>query len=258
MGLTFVKTAGDDPGEVAGLSNRIIHAARYGSSVLRGLWPQTCFVCGERAGRQPLCPACAAQVRALPAPGCPCCALPMPVAGVLCGRCQRRPPHFDATHAPFIYSHPLREMVLALKHGQGFGLTGWMVQALAGAGRGVAADCLLPMPLHRRRLAERGFNQAMELARGLGRELGLPVRAQVLLRDVDTRQLAGLRQRERRRCVRGAFRCVADLSGLHVLVVDDVMTSGATLDEVARSLKQAGAARVTNLVLARTLRERPD
>lgn len=173
---------------------------------------------------------------------------------MLCGACQRRRRHFDATHAVWSYAHPVRELVLAFKHGQGFGLADGFVEALSQAASGLDVDCMLPVPLHPLRMRERGFNPACELSRPLARRLGIVHLPTVLVRERYTPHLAGLRGRMRRQTVRGAFRCQSDLSGRHVLVVDDVMTSGATLDEIARTLKQRGAARVSNLVLARTLR----
>ncbi|MDP5240755.1 ComF family protein [Uliginosibacterium sp. 31-16] len=217
-------------------------------------WPRECFVCGEAAGAFAVCHACEPILLRLPAAVCPRCALPAPVEGMLCGACQRRPPCFDATRAVFVYTHPVREMVLALKHGQGFVLLDWLGQAMSGALNGLKADCIIPTPLHPRRLAERGFNQSGELARRVAKTCGLPLWREAVVRDVDTPKFAGMRGKQRRRAVRGIFRCVEDFSGQHVVLLDDVMTSGATLDELARTLKQRGAVRVTNLVLARTLR----
>lgn len=142
-------------------------------------------------------------------------------------------------------------MVLALKHGQGFALLPFLQEAMLCAFEGLEADCIVPMPLHPARLATRGYNQSLELARGLARVTDLPLMWQAVLRDIDTPLLAGLRPRERRRAVRGAFRCVQSFEGQRVLVIDDVMTSGSTLHELARTLKLAGAAKVSNLVLAR-------
>jgi predicted amidophosphoribosyltransferase len=112
--------------------------------------------------------------------------------------------------------------------------------------------------LHVRRLAERGFNQSCELAARVAARVaastGLVLLRDTVVRDIDTPKLAGMRARQRRRSVRGIFRCTEEMAGKRVLVIDDVMTSGATLDELARALKQRGAANVTNLVVARTLR----
>jgi predicted amidophosphoribosyltransferase len=124
-------------------------------------------------------------------------------------------------------------MVLALKHAHGFHLLDWLADELA-ARVPPGTDCLIPAPLHVRRLAERGFNQSCELAARVAARVAAST-GLVLLRDT-------------------VFRCTEEMAGKRVLVIDDVMTSGATLDELARALKQRGAANVTNLVVARTLR----
>ncbi|GAB2900984.1 ComF family protein [Uliginosibacterium flavum] len=220
------------------------------------LWTRECFVCGEVAGNAAVCLACEPMLVRLPGQVCARCALPVPLEGMLCGQCLHRLPYFDATRAAFIYTQPVREMVLALKHGKGFGLIDWLGGELNAALAGLTVDCIVPVPLHARRLAERGFNQSNELARRLARVSGLPLRRQAIIRDVNTPKFVGLRGKQRRSAVRGVFRAVEDFTGQHVLVLDDVMTSGATLNELARTLKQRGAVRVTNLVVARTLRLR--
>ena len=148
-------------------------------------------------------------------------------------------------------------MVLALKFGPVFSVCEVLARGLVAVVREAGSlqlSCIVPMPLHRQRIAERGFNQSMELARGVGRGLDLPVKPLLVERDVNTSHQTGLPFRQRRKNMRGAFRCVESVAGQHVLVIDDVMTSGTTLNELARTLKLAGAARVTNLVVARTLR----
>lgn len=257
MRRPFGETVGNDPGKPESLSNGWFRAHAYVMrDLLDRLWPRECFLCGERGGHLALCAACLAELPLLTADLCPRCALPTPVAGLACGACQRRAPHFDESLAVWPYAHPVSDMLLAFKHGQGFALTGVFVEQLLLRAAGCAADCILPVPLHPLRMRERGFNHACELSRRLARRLGIEHLSSVLVRDDHTPQLAGLRAAERRRALRGAFRCREALAGQHVLVVDDVMTSGATLDEIATTLKQRGARRVTNLVLARTLRQR--
>jgi ComF family protein len=113
-------------------------------------------------------------------------------------------------------------------------------------------DCVLPVPLSAARLRARGYNQAMEIARCAARAAGAPLDTQLCERSRDTPAQADLRWPEREKNVRGAFRCTAPLRGAVIAVVDDVMTTGATLDEMATTLKRAGAARVVNWVVART------
>jgi ComF family protein len=237
------------------LSNNQINRWRRGSSsLLSRLWPQDCFVCGQPGGDVAICTACEQELPWLGADCCPVCALPTP-EGQLCGQCLRSPPHFDATRAAFLYAHPVREMILALKFGAAFAVEDVLARSLLKVAGDLAADCIVPMPLHRTRVAERGFNQSLELAKKAGYALGIRVLPRLVERDVNTAHQAGLPIKQRRKNLRGAFRCVESVAGLHVLVVDDVITSGATLNELARTLKLAGATHVTNLLVARTPRE---
>ena len=220
------------------------------------LLPQDCLLCGETGLTDPLCPGCSASLPRLPVEHCPICALPGP-AGTACGECLRRPPHFDATHASLMYAFPADRLVQQLKYGHRLAtaqvLAGFMLEQAPAQG-----DVLLPVPLSPVRLRERGFNQSMELARILGRETGLPIDHFGCRRIADTPPQAGLPWKQRRRNIRNAFECTTDYGGRHVVLIDDVMTTGATLDELARTLKLHGAASVTTWVAARTdhLRER--
>ncbi len=207
---------------------------------------EDCLLCGGKSGPELLCAACIAELPALPR-SCPRCALPSP-AGALCGSCLNHPPHFDATLALWRYEFPCDGLVQALKYRARLALAGFFARSLAS--RTIPeADLIVPMPLHPRRLAERGFNQALEIARHLGR----PIAPRGVLRVKHTPPQTELPYEERAKNVRGAFLCKLDLSGASVAVLDDVMTTGATLNELARALKRAGAARVENLVIARTV-----
>ena len=210
------------------------------------LFGGTCFLC-RGAARHLLCPACEADLPRLPAAVCPRCALASP-AGAICGRCLAEPPHFDATVAAFWYAFPADALVQALKFGAELSLAPYLASLLAGK-ISDGADCVIPVPLSAARLRERGYNQAAEIARRLGKG---PVELELCERARDGRPQVELPFAERRRNVRGAFRVRRDLKGATVAVVDDVMTTGATLDEIARGLKEAGASRVLNWVLART------
>ena len=211
---------------------------------------EDCLLCGTEGGHELLCPACIGELPAL-AESCPRCALPSPAAAV-CGSCLNRPPHFDATLALWRYEFPCDGLVQALKYRAQLALAGFFARSLASRPL-PEVDVFLPMPLHPKRLAERGFNQTLEIARGLARNLGRPIAPRGVLRVKDTPPQTELPYEERAKNVRGAFLCKLDLSGAAVAVLDDVMTTGATLNELARVLKRAGATRVENLVIARTV-----
>lgn len=210
------------------------------------LFGGTCFLC-RGAAHGVVCDECEAELPWLPDAVCPRCALASP-AGALCGRCLAEPPHFDATVAALWYRFPADVLVQSLKFGGELALAGVLADLLSRKLH-APADLVVPVPLSSARLRERGYNQAAEIARRLGKgrlELELCQRAR------DGRPQVELPFAERQRNVRGAFRVPRELAGATVAVVDDVMTTGATLDEIARALKAAGAARVVNWVVART------
>jgi ComF family protein len=207
---------------------------------------EDCLLCGGEGGPELLCAACIAELPALP-DSCPRCALPSP-AGAVCGSCLTHPLHFDATLALWRYEFPCDRLVQALKYRGRLALAGFFARSLASRPM-PEVDLIVPMPLHPKRLAERGFNQALEIARHLGR----PIEPRGVLRVKHTPPQTELPYEERAKNVRGAFLCKLDLTGARVAVLDDVMTTGATLNELARALKRAGATRVENFVIARTV-----
>lgn len=215
--------------------------------------PQTCHVCGAQAQGIPVCSDCLTELPRAAADACPVCALPG-TAGLPCGECQRQPPAFDATLACFAYAFPIDSMLLALKYQHRLGLAGFFAGELMRVAGDLVqrVDVVLPMPLHPLRLAERGFNQAVEIARPLAQASGLALELAAVRRVRNTGVQAGLGRAARLRNPLGAFDSTVALQGLRILVVDDVMTTGATLGELARCLKHQGAARVDNLVVART------
>jgi ComF family protein len=211
-----------------------------------------CFLCRGDA-RDLLCPACASDLPRLAPPRCPRCALASPQGGV-CGRCLAHAPRYDATVAALEYAFPADVLIQALKfHGE-LALAPFLAGLLLAGMQALDADCVVAVPLSARRLRERGYNQAVELARPLAFAARATLDLRLCERARDTPQQADLPWAERARNVRGAFRCTRRIApDTTVAVVDDVMTTGATLDEIAAVLKEAGAARVVNCVLARTL-----
>lgn len=221
-------------------------------SIFNRSFPPACLLCGARS-TQSLCPGCHTDLPWHRQPQCPQCALPTP-DGQLCGTCLKRPPAFDRTHAALAYAFPLDRMIPRLKyHGQlaiAPALGECLAEAVADAPR---PDRLIAMPLHATRIRERGFNHATEIARTAARQLGLPLDLASCRRARDTPPQMGLKHDARRRNVRGAFACQGDVQGLRIALIDDVMTTGTTLDELASTLKQAGAREVSCWVVARTL-----
>ncbi|MBI1905971.1 MAG: ComF family protein [Rhodocyclales bacterium] len=237
---------------VPNLSN-VLASVRTLTSALTGwLAPHACFVCGATGVVAPVCAACDDELPRL-GDACPVCATPT-LDAQACGRCLREPPAYDTTVALFEYRLPVDRMVQALKYRHRLALAAYFSRLMAGACRpDRPVDMILPMPLHGARLRERGFNQAVELARPLARAWGLPLELARVERVSNVAPQASLPWKARRLNMRGAFGCHGSLEGKKVLVVDDVMTTGATLDALASLLKRHGAARVDNLVVARTL-----
>jgi ComF family protein len=218
----------------------------------RFLFGGSCFLCRGAAG-DVLCAACDAGLPRLPAPRCPRCALESPL-GAVCGRCLAQPPRYDATIAALGYAFPADTLVHALKFRGELALAPLLGDLLCGLIRPQPRiDHVVPVPLSRQRLRERGYNQSVELARPLAAAARAPLDVDLCERSRDTPPQIGLPWTERGRNVRGAFRCTRSLIGATVAVVDDVMTTGATLDEIAATLKAAGALHVVNWVVARTL-----
>lgn len=222
-------------------------------SIFNRILARDCLLCGAPSGSQPLCPACLADLPWHRQPHCPQCGLPTP-DGQVCGACLKRPPAFDRTLAALAYAFPLDQMIPRLKyHGQlaiAPALGACLTQAAESAAR---PDCLIPMPLHPARIRQRGFNHATEIARDVAKRLGLPLDTASCRRVRDTPPQMRLKHDARRSNVRGAFACAEDVQGKRVALIDDVMTTGTSLDALAAAAKRAGAREVDCWVVARTL-----
>jgi ComF family protein len=221
--------------------------------LLAWIYPGYCQLCGLRTlDGCGLCPGC---LESLPrtAAACPRCAAPVGENVSLCGRCQQEPPAFQAAVAPFAYRPPLDRLIVGLKfHGRlhvsrSLGLL--LARELAGCAE--LPEVIMPIPLHRSRLRERGYNQALEIARATGKALALPVDGSSLVRVRATAPQTELPRALRRRNVRGAFALAKPVGRRRVALLDDVMTSGATANEAALTLLRAGVERVSVWAVAR-------
>jgi ComF family protein len=216
--------------------------------------PQRCELCAGPSGTKLVCAGCSRELPWLQAI-CPVCALPTPGGGI-CGHCLADPPPFDATIAAYAYAFPVDRLIHAFKYQGRLALAEWCAGAILAARQRHAAappTRLIALPLSPERQRERGCNQAGEIARHIATQIRIASITAGVRRIRATAAQTSLPWAERARNVRGAFVCDIDLDGLPVAVVDDVMTTGATLAEFARTLKAAGAARVENWVVARTL-----
>jgi len=226
-----------------------------GDRVLRFVLPPRCLLCGGAgADGRDLCAGCAGDF-ALNAVCCPRCALPLESQAPLCGECLRREPPFARAWVPFRYGHPLDLLEARFKFHRD--LAAGRVLAERMIERALVEvperpQVMIPVPLHRTRLRERGYNQALELAQPLARALGIPQRPGLLTRSQATPAQTGLDAKARRRNLRGAFEAApAAALASHVVLFDDVMTTGATLRECARVLRRAGVGRIDVWALAR-------
>ncbi len=221
------------------------------------VYPPTCVLC-EARGHDDL-DLCAACTDELPRLGLACarCAFPFTSSDVsVCGVCQNKPPAFDAATALFYYQPPVNHLILQLKfHGRltHARLLGQLLAKHLFASSGVPPECIVPVPLHPRRIRERGFNQALELARHVGQRLHVPVDLKCARRIRHTEPQMELPAKARHRNIRGAFEIATGFRARHVAILDDVVTTGATVDELARSLRRVCAERIEVWSIARVV-----
>jgi ComF family protein len=232
------------------------------NKLLRWVLPVNCVFCGLRTSdKQPnICPECIADLPWLENT-CERCGLPLPAgAGTLCGQCLQEPPVYQQLQTLFSYQFPVDQLVLRLKFQQQFVYAHLLGELLAErvaqyyAAHASQPAVLLPMPLHVRRLRQRGFNQAVELSRPVARRLGVPIGYGCAKRVKYTEPQMELPLELRAQNMRQAFVVNPRLAGLHVAVIDDVITSGHTVHELALALRDVGVARIDVWGIARTLR----
>lgn len=235
--------------------------------------PPRCGGCGDVTDTtHAVCATCWAGLRFITAPHCACCGYPFELDAAdtrwdgsdetLCGPCHQKPPAFDRARAALVYDDHSRDYLLRFKHADRTDLTPLLARWMFQAGHDLwdGADLILPVPLHRRRLWTRRYNQSGLLAQKLSRHTGIAWDGVVLRRARYTRSLGGLGPSSRKREVGGAFNVDEaraqrlGLAGAHIVLIDDVLTTGATANACARILKRAGAAHISVITVARVVR----
>ncbi|MBI5197416.1 MAG: ComF family protein [Nitrospirae bacterium] len=237
------------------------------SLLLNLFYPSVCCGCKQwlhpwRRGDLPVCPDCLKKIKRLDGPCCPCCGRPFASESALrhspdhlCGRCRKRRPHYDRVFSGWEYEGAMREMIHRFKYRKrlllGKKLSRHFIQGLNAL---PPADGILPVPLHSKRLREREFNQSLVMARVIAKAHRIPLFPDLLIRVRPTPPQVELSHAERIRNMKRAFEIKrgADVRNKQFILVDDVLTSGSTVNECARVLKKAGAEKVYVVTLART------
>lgn len=214
--------------------------------------PQRCILCDVSSAEAQICAACDAELPYASSARCPVCAVPLPQAEI-CGECLRTPPAFDSAQAVFNYAYPVDGLLAAYKFSGQLSLAQLFAQKiLTRLDCETLPDVIVPMPLHAERLKQRGFNQALEIARKVGRQLSIPVDSGSCMRIRATPAQVGLTRGERLKNMRGAFYCANNFAGKRIAIIDDVMTSGASANALSKSLRELGAAEIQLWLVART------
>lgn len=229
------------------------HFLNIRSKIEHLLPAQPCVLCGSMSHDGLWCMACDAALPYLDAPHCPVCALPTPT-GEVCGHCLTQPPLFSRTTAVFGYSFPLDKLIQGMKYGEQLALAHAFAKKLVQRiDKNHLPDYVIAMPLHPAKLRERGFNQSLLLAVTVARELHLKLLPNACQRVRDTPPQSALPWKERKKNVRNAFCCDLDLTGKRIVLVDDVLTTGASLNALAEAVSKQGVLEISAWVVARTL-----
>jgi ComF family protein len=227
----------------------------------KSLIEQSCLLCAStHHNEHGICQPCFIALPWHKLPQCPQCGLQTQISGSICGNCLSYTPDFDATHTLFTYDFPVDRLLQHYKYNNSLHLSHTFAQLLyenklkrlSGIDK---IDLIIPMPMHPTRLKERGFNQALEIARILSKRTHIKLDYSLCKRSKHTPPQASLPLKERIKNIRDAFDCQQNVDGLNIAIVDDVMTTGASLNELAKTLKQAGATHVECWAIARTLPE---
>lgn len=229
-------------------NNQLLNLDNLSNAIFR----QNCLLCASpQANIHALCRACLNELPLHPSSSCPQCGLASD--GSLCGSCISSPPDFDAMQAVFLYAYPIDAMMQRYKYGSMLNISQIFGQLLSQKINLGSVDLIIPMPMHPARIKERGFNQAHEIAKVLTKNHVEKLDFKSAIRQKLTPPQASLPLKKRVKNIKGAFSVTADLAGKRIAIIDDVMTTGASLNELAKTLKKAGASHVECWVIARTL-----
>lgn len=223
---------------------------RAAAPLLDLIFPRTCAGCGREGGY--LCDECEATIPRLEPPQCSLCSAPS--RSSLCAWCKAANQPFNGITAPYRWTGVVQELVYSLKYRNVRASAPRLAELMSAhlADKSISADTIAPVPLHPSRERERGYNQSELLARSISKSTGIPIESGVLARTRNTTpQVSMSTPEERRRNVVGAFECVGDVAGKRVLLIDDVVTTGATVAECSAQLRQAGAVSIWVLSLGR-------
>jgi len=220
------------------------------------LYPPRCLICnGSGQKGQDLCGPCA---RSLPwlKHACHQCALPLPDGSgdaLICGRCLKKTPFFDSSLSLFSFEKEIVTLIHQLKFHDKLAVSRLLGGLLADTAvrKLDKPDCLLPVPLYKKRLKQRGFNQSIEIARSLAKTWGIPIENDLVVRVRDTQSQTGLDAKQRRKNIKGVFEITGAMKCSHVAIIDDVVTTGSTVNELARILKRGGVKKVSVYSIAR-------
>jgi ComF family protein len=221
----------------------------------RMLLTPSCIACGNRGSTKlDLCNSCRDQL-VFNTRCCLRCSIPLVVEEAeLCGSCLRRPPRYQSSYCAFEYGYPIAELVRTLKYGHSLShaqVLGTLLAEYLQQHRNQWPQCIMPVPLSTERYLQRGFNQAIELGRVLESQLHIPMNTHLLQRVRHTIEQAGLSRRERRKNLRNAFAVTATEVPTHIAILDDVVTTGSTMNEIARTLRRAGVKQIEVWAVAR-------
>ena len=222
--------------------------------ILQAISQKNCVLCGMTS-KQDLCTACRDNLPQIPANHCPTCLLPV-ATSLTCGTCLKTQPAFTRSIAALQYTFPVNALIHSLKYQSNLAIAPVLANLLLEK-TNVAKkpDFIVPMPLHPKRLKERGFNQALEIARYISNHNKITLLPDTCIRVRNTASQTTLPWTDRQKNIRDAFSCKMDFSSKHVAVVDDVMTTGATLNEISKVLRQCGAEEVSGWMVARAFLE---